>query len=78
MDAETGVQKSLPETTDARRDQNGPEPMAEIPAQTAYLNLFGNYLVRKDWMVGLEWTELPTPHPVVEPVSDIRVRNGIF
>ena len=29
-------------------------------------------------MVGLEGTELPTPHPVVEPVSDIRVRNGIF
>ena len=31
-----------------------------------------------DWVVGLEGTELPTPHPVVEPVSDIRVRNGIF
>jgi hypothetical protein len=60
------------------RDQNGPEPIAEIPAHTAYLNLTGNYPVRKDWMVGLEWTELPTPHPVVEPVSDIRVRNGIF
>src|SRR6202021_1140912 len=30
------------------------------------------------WMVGLVWTEPPTPHPVVEPVSDIRVRNGNF
>ena len=30
------------------------------------------------WVVGLEWTELPTPHPVIEPVSDSRVRNGIF
>jgi hypothetical protein len=29
-------------------------------------------------MVELEGTELPTPHPVVEPVSDLRVRNGIF
>jgi hypothetical protein len=29
-------------------------------------------------MVGLEGTELPTPHPAVEPVSAIRVRNGIF
>jgi hypothetical protein len=29
-------------------------------------------------MVELEGTELTTPHPVVEPVSDLRVRNGIF
>jgi hypothetical protein len=29
-------------------------------------------------MVETEGTELPTPHPVIEPVSDIRVRNGNF
>jgi len=29
-------------------------------------------------MVELEGTELTTPHPVVEPLSDLRVRNGIF
>jgi hypothetical protein len=29
--------------------------MAEIPAQTAYLNLMGNYPVRKDWMVETGW-----------------------
>jgi hypothetical protein len=28
--------------------------------------------------VGLVWTELPTPHPVTEPVSDPGARNGIF
>src|ERR1022692_2580048 len=30
------------------------------------------------WVVELEGTELTTPLPVVEPVSDLRVRNGIF
>ena len=29
-------------------------------------------------VVETEGIELPTPHPVVEPVSDIRVRNGNF
>jgi hypothetical protein len=28
-------------------------------------------VVWKDWMVETEGTELPTPHPVIEPVSDI-------
>jgi hypothetical protein len=50
--AETGPPKSPPETTDFPRDQKGPEPMAEIPAQTAYLDLVENYRVWKDWMVG--------------------------
>ena len=43
LDAETGAPKAPPETTDARRDQKEPEPVAQIPAQTAYLNLTGNY-----------------------------------
>jgi hypothetical protein len=34
-----------------------------------------NYRV---WVVETEGTELPTPHPVIEPVSDTRVRNGNF
>ena len=42
LDAETGP-KSPPETTDVPRDQKGPEPIAEIPAQTAYLSLMGKY-----------------------------------
>ena len=29
-------------------------------------------------VVGTAWFELPTPHPVTEPVSDARVRNEIF
>src|SRR5450755_2320435 len=51
---------------------------AKIPAETACFGSAWKSAVWWDWMVGLEGTELPTPHPVVEPVSDIRVRNGIF
>lgn len=29
-------------------------------------------------MVGLIWTELPTPHPVIEPVSDIAPGTEFF
>jgi len=29
-------------------------------------------------MVETEGTKLPTPHPVIEPVSGTRARNGIF
>ncbi len=43
LDAETGPPKSPPETTGARRDQKKPKPIAQIPAQTAYLNSTGNY-----------------------------------
>jgi hypothetical protein len=51
LDAETGPPKSAPETTDVPRDQKGPEPITEIPAQTAYLSLMGKYAVRQDWVV---------------------------
>src|SRR6185369_9999277 len=51
LDAETGPPKSPPETTDARRDQKDPKPVAQTPAQTAYLNLTGNYPVRRDCLV---------------------------
>ena len=43
LDAETGHPKSPPETTCARRDQKELKPVAQIPAQTAYLNSTGNY-----------------------------------
>src|SRR5215475_3996875 len=52
LDAETRPPKSPQETTYARRDQKDRKPVAQIPAQTAYLNLTGKYTVRKDWMVG--------------------------
>jgi hypothetical protein len=29
-------------------------------------------------VVGLVWTELTTPHPVIQPVYGIDARNGIF
>ena len=43
MGAETGPSKSPPETTYACRDQWDPRPEAQIPAETAYLNLTGKY-----------------------------------
>ena len=38
-------QRTSPET------KKGPELIAEIPAQTAYLSLMGKYAVRQDWVV---------------------------
>ena len=32
----------------------------------------------KEWMVEIIWTKLVAPHAVIEPVSETRVRNGIF
>jgi hypothetical protein len=78
LDAETGPLKSPPETTVARRDPKGPEPIAEIPAQAAYLNLTEKYAVRRDWMVELIWTELAAPHPVVELVSALESGTEFF
>jgi hypothetical protein len=51
---------------------------AKIPTEMASLEPARRSVVWKDWMVETEGTELPTPHPVIEPVSDIRVRNGNF
>jgi len=42
---------------------------AKIPTETAPLEPAGRSAVWKDWMVETEGTELPTPHPVIEPVS---------
>jgi hypothetical protein len=42
---------STPVTTYACRDQKNPKPAAQIPAQTAYLNLADKYPVRRDWVV---------------------------
>ena len=50
----------------------------KIPAETASFRSTTVSAVREDWMVETEGTELPTPHAVVEPVSDTRVRNGNF
>ena len=61
MDAETKPPKSLPETTNSRRDDKGPEPIAEIPLQTAYLNLTEKHPVRQDWVVGTTGIEPVTP-----------------
>src|SRR6202022_436187 len=34
--------------------------------------------IPEDWVVETEGTKLPTPHPVIEPVSGTRARNGNF
>src|SRR5882672_906535 len=60
------------------RDQNPRSEWPEIPAETPYSESYRKRAVCEDWMVETEGTELPTPHPVIEPVSDIRVRNGNF
>jgi hypothetical protein len=44
--------KSPLETTLVDRDQKLPRPLAQMPAQTAYLNLARNCPVRIDWIVG--------------------------
>jgi hypothetical protein len=51
---------------------------AKIPTEMASLEPARRSVVWNDWMVETEGTELPTPHPVIEPVSEIRVRNGNF
>ena len=53
LDAETGPSISPPETTYARRDQRDLDPLAQIPAQTAYLSSMGKYPVRGDWVRGI-------------------------
>jgi hypothetical protein len=78
LDAETGRQKSSRKRANACRDQSPGSKWPEIPAEAPYLASTGERVVCGDWMVETEGTELPTPHPVIEPVSDIRVRNGNF
>jgi hypothetical protein len=51
---------------------------AEIPVESACFTPAWKSAVWLDWMVGLVWTELPTPHPVIEPVSDIESGTEIF
>jgi hypothetical protein len=50
----------------------------EIPAEAPYLASTGERVVCEDWMVEAVGHKLATHHPVIEPVSEIRVRNGIF
>ena len=78
MDAETGGQNSTQETANACRDRKAETIPADIPAETAYLEFSWKPVVRSDWMVEIIWTKLVAPHAVIEPVSETRVRNGIF
>jgi hypothetical protein len=78
LDAETGRQKWSFKRSNARRDQKPSIEWPEIPAETPYLASSQKRSVCKDWVVETEGTELPTPHPVIELVSDTRVRNGNF
>src|SRR5216683_1675180 len=48
----------------------------EIPAETPYSESYRKRAVCEDWMVEALGHKLVTHHPVIEPVSDIRVGNG--
>src|SRR5258705_10047282 len=60
------------------RDQNPRSEWPEIPAETPYSESYRKRAVCEDWMVEVVGHKLKTHHPVIEPVSDIRVGNGIF
>jgi len=78
LNAETGPRKSPPETTCPLRDQEGPESIAEIPAQKAYLNLTGNYPIPKDCVVETRWIETGCPPLSLSNESPVGARNGNF
>src|SRR5262249_31099332 len=78
LDAGTEPPKSPPETTNSGRDQNVPERVAEIPAQTAYLRPTGKYSVRRDWLVETRWIETGCPPLNLSNESPVGARNGNF
>jgi hypothetical protein len=78
LDAETGRQKPPPKCANAHRDQNPGIESPEMPAETPYWTSCRKRAVCGDWMVEVVGHKLKTHHPVIEPVSDIRVGNGIF
>src|ERR1700686_643002 len=61
-------------------------------AETALTRVFGRHVFEiaallrvsqrphnyRVWVVETIWTKLPAPHAEIEPVSEPRVRNGIF
>jgi hypothetical protein len=51
---------------------------SKIPAERASFRSTTVSAVREDWVVEALGHKLATHHPVIEPVSEIRVRNGIF
>jgi len=63
-------------TANAHRETK--KPGIRRRAETAYFRLMTVGAVREDWMVEMIWTKLAAPHAVIEPVSETRVRNGIF
>src|SRR5260221_13931829 len=75
LDAETKRQKSSFKRANARRDQNPGTEWPEIPAETRCSASYRKRAVCGDWMVEVVGHKLKTHHPVIEPVSDIRVGN---
>jgi hypothetical protein len=49
-----------------------------MAAKAAFLRVRSRAQVSEDWVVEMIWTKLVAPHAVIEPVSETRVRNGIF
>src|SRR5258706_4987436 len=71
-------QISPPKWVSAHRDKNPGNEWPKIPAERPYLTSYWKRAVCGDWMVEVVGHKLKTHHPVIEPVSDIRVGNGIF
>jgi hypothetical protein len=78
FDAETKPRKLRSKTVSPCRDGDPPNVSPEIPAERRYLEATRNRMVCGDWVVELVGLKLMTHHPVIEPVSEIRVGNGIF
>src|SRR4029077_14925496 len=72
LDAETGPQISSPKCVSAHRDKNPEMSGRKSPQKRPIWRRAGNARFAR---TGLK---LVTHHPVIEPVSEIRVRNGIF
>ncbi len=65
MDAETGHRNRRQRQHAPAETKRDPKSAVRIPVQTAYLNVTGKYLARKDWVVEMVWFELAAPHAVL-------------
>ena len=61
-----------------RRDGMAQRTTSNIPAERPFFRAGVVAAVWKDWTVETEGLELAAHHPIIEPVSDTRVRNGNF
>jgi hypothetical protein len=73
LDAETGPQISPTKWVSAHRDKNPEMSGRKSPQKRASLASCRKRAVCEDWMVEVVGHKLATHHPVIEPVSEIRI-----